>query len=258
MTTAVQRAAWRAHAMTPRFRAAIEKSARLMQQHPTYAVSISWGKDSVAMLHLAGHTLGRVVAVHGRYSTNEELPDIPEIRDKVLDMLGSRVIYVETPVWGDWEMFERAGRLFLTPETAREREILRAWKAEFVARLENAAIQAGATGMMIGMCAHESSSRRLNVAVRGEHYTARGRLPTLLPLARWSADDVCAYHAAHGLPWLRIYEETDDPRRARSEFAFAAGGGDAIRRHGAWDDWRRVYPELWRLWQSRWGLAQPS
>jgi len=64
------------------------------------------------MLHLACRTLGHVVAVHGRYSENEELPDIPEIRDQVLGLLGSSVTYIEVPVWGDWEIFERAGRFF--------------------------------------------------------------------------------------------------------------------------------------------------
>ena len=227
-------------------------SAALLAQHPHYAVSISWGKDSVALLHLACQTCPPVLAVHGRYSPHEELPDIPLIRDRVLALLGERVHYVEVPVWGDWELFERAGRFFLSPETPDERALLRAWKTEFVAAIEGAAVHAGAPGVMLGMSAHESHGRRLHIAVRGEHYTARGRLPTLLPLARWSADDVCAYHLAHGLPWLRIYEEADDPRRARSEFAFACGGGDAIRRHGAWNAWRRTYPALWRQWQARW------
>ena len=252
MTTALLRAAWKASATTPRFCATIDKSALAIRQHPTYAVSISWGKDSVAMLHLACRTLGHVVAVHGRYSANEELQDIPEIRDKVLGLLGSSVTYIEVPVWGDWEIFERAGRFFLEPETPEERAILKAWKAEFVAAIEGAAVAAGAAGVMIGMSAHESHGRRMNIAVRGEHYPASGRVPTLLPLARWSADDVCAYHAAYDLPWLRIYEQADDPRRARSEFAFAAGGGDAIRRHGAWEAWRAAYPELWGRWQARW------
>jgi 3'-phosphoadenosine 5'-phosphosulfate sulfotransferase (PAPS reductase)/FAD synthetase len=127
-----------------------------------------------------------------------------------------------------------------------------AWKAEFVAALEGAAVANGAGGVMIGMSAHESYARRMNIAVRGDHYTASGRVPTLLPLARWSGNDVCAYHAANDMPWLRIYDQDEDPRRARSEFAFAAGGGDAIRRHGAWDAWRAAYPELWGRWQARW------
>lgn len=250
--TPLQRAGWVAHASLPAHRRVVGRSVDLMRSYPDYAVSVSWGKDSVAMLHLACQTLGRVTAVHGRYSVNEELPDITTIRDQVLAVLGDRVNYVEVPVWGDWEIFERVGRFFLQPETPHEKAILKTWKAEFVGSLESAAISAGAAGVMVGMSAHESHARRMNIAVCGVHYTARGRLPTLLPMARWSADDICAYHAANDLPWLRIYEQSDDPRFARSEFAFAAGGGDAIRRHGAWSTWRAAYPDLWNCWRERW------
>jgi 3'-phosphoadenosine 5'-phosphosulfate sulfotransferase (PAPS reductase)/FAD synthetase len=226
----------------------------LMLAHPDYAVSVSWGKDSVAMLHAAAMTLGHVIAVHGRYSPQEELPDIPLVRDAVLSVLGDRITYIEVKVWGDWELYKRAGRFFWKPETSEDRALLRAWKDDFVRTLEDAARQAGARGMMIGMCAHESKARRINIAMRGEAYQAKDRLPTLLPLARWSADDVCAYHAANGLPWLRIYDVAADPRTARSELSFATGGGDAIRRHGAFAEWEAAYPSLVREWAAVWPI----
>lgn len=252
--TPLQRAGWLAHAMSSGHRKTIARSAELMRAHPGYALSVSWGKDSVAMLHHACEVLGRVVAIHGRYSANEELPDIPDIRDKVLAKLGDRVEYIEVKVWGEWEIFERAGRFFLAPETREEKQLLSTWKTEFVAALEGAAISAGCAGMMLGMAAHESHGRRMNIATRGDHYQAKGRLPTLLPLSRWKSCDVVAYHLANRIPWLKIYENSDDPRNARSEFAFAAGGGDAIRRHGAWESWRKSYPEQWAKWVKRWGL----
>ena len=217
-----------------------------------YAVSVSWGKDSVAMLHLAALALGRVTAVHGRYSPNEELPDIPAVRDAVLSKLSGAVDYVEVPVYGDWEIFERAGKFFTTPETSKDRALINEWKNDFVHALEDVARAAGCIGMMIGMAGHESHARRLNIAMRGDRYQARNRMPTLLPLARWSADDVITYHLQRGLPWLHIYDVADDPRQARSEFAFAAGGGDAIRRHGAWLEWRKAYPDLWHKWTTKW------
>lgn len=253
--TPIQRAAWLAQSFGTAHRSAVARScASISGQGAGYAVSVSWGKDSVALLHLAAQSIGKVTAIHGRYSPNEELPDIPAVRDAVLEKLGSRVNYIEVPVWGDWEIYQQAGRFFLTPENEAERALLRQWKADFVAALEGAAISAGCTGMMLGMAGHESRGRRMNIAVRGDHYQAAGRLPTLLPLARWKADDVIAYHLANDLPWLKIYDDADDPRLARSELAFVAGGGDAIRRHGAWDAWRRSYPELWAIWKKEWNL----
>jgi 3'-phosphoadenosine 5'-phosphosulfate sulfotransferase (PAPS reductase)/FAD synthetase len=253
--TPLQRAAWIARAVTAAHVRRIDAAiARIADTGQGYAVSESWGKDSVVLLDLAVRALGRVVAVHGRYSQNEELPDIPVVRDAVLTRLGSAVDYVEVPVWGDWEIYGRAGRFFLAPETESERALVRDWKREFVGALEGAALAHGATGMMLGMAGHESHGRRMNVAVRGDHYQAHGRLPTLLPLARWSADDVVAYHLGNDLPWLRIYDLASDPRQARSEFAFVAGAGDATRRHGGWAAWKEAYPSLFRTWQKIWGI----
>lgn len=252
--TPIQRAAWLAHAGRRSHVAAVERARRLISESGDgYAVSVSWGKDSVALLDLAA-SVRTVVAIHGRYSVHEELPDIPRVRDAVLSRLGDRVKYIEVPVWGDWEIYERAGRFFLAPETSAERQLLADWKREFVDALEGAATNAGCAGMMLGMAGHESHGRRMNIAVRGDHYQAKGRLPTLLPLARWSADDVIAHHVARQLPWLRIYDVADDPRAARSEFAFVAGAGDATRRHGGWSEWKAAYPELFRLWQKKWGV----
>lgn len=254
--TPIQRSAYLAAALRANFRRRIEATIkRIEEAGSNYAVSVSWGKDSVVMLDLAVRALGRVVAVHGRYSKNEELPDIPKIRDAVLARLGGSVEYIEVPVWGDWEIFEQAGRFFLAPETPEERALLARWKREFVEAIEGAAQRAGCRGMMIGMAGHESHGRKMNIAVRGDSYCASGRLPTLLPLANWCDDDVVAYHVANNLPWLKIYDVADDPRMARSEFAFAAGGGDAIRRHGAWEAWRSAYPELYRVWAAKWKIV---
>ena len=252
--TPIQRAAWLAHANRRSHISAVDRAKKLISEAGDgYAVSVSWGKDSVALLDIAA-SVRKVIAVHGRYSPNEELPDIPRVRDAVRARLGDRVEYIEAPVWGDWEIYDRAGRFFLTPETQAERQLIADWKREFVEALECAAMNAGCAGMMLGMAGHESHGRRMNIAVRGDHYQAKGRLPTLLPLARLTADDVIAHHVSGRLPWLHVYDVADDPRRARSEFAFVAGAGDATRRHGGWSEWKTAYPDLFRLWQKKWGI----
>ena len=88
--TPIQRAAWVARASSGAHIKRVDATiARIAATGRAYAVSVSWGKDSVALLDLAVRALGRVVAVHGRYSPHEELPDIPRVRDAVLARLGA-------------------------------------------------------------------------------------------------------------------------------------------------------------------------
>ena len=117
-------------------------------------------------------------------------------------------------------------------------------------------LAAGVKGKMLGLAAHESHGRRMNVLVRGDHYQAKNdAIPKLLPLANWSPKDVWAYMLTNDLPRLRIYDVSKDPERARSEITFAAAGANvagAIMRHGAWKEWATAYPDLWRKWITKW------
>lgn len=250
--TPTMRAAFAAHAMSRGYTRRIAAAAQLIAQHPDYAVSVSWGKDSVLLLHLAATTLGRVMAVHGRYHPHEELPDIPAVRDAVLRRLDGRVIYAEVRVPGDWEIAERLGYPLWQAETAEHRRLLREIRQTFIERLEDAARAMGATGMMLGLAAHESLGRRYNAAMRGCHYTANGRMPTLAPLQWLQADDVIAYHVQHDLRWLRIYDAADDPRKARSELSMATGADAMGRKYEIMAQIEAVYHGHLAPWIARW------
>lgn len=251
--TPMKIAGYLAHAQSQGYRRRVDMARQMIADHPGYAVSCSWGKDSLCVLHMSLNIHGNVTAIHARYSKNEELPDIPVVRDSFLNRF--TVDYREVPVWGDWEIYERAGRFFLIPETTEERKIVSDWHQQLVSRIDEALLDAGASGKMLGLAAHESHGRNMNIRMRGTHYKTKNEaLPKLLPIAHWHPADVWAYMLTHDLPRLRIYDMADNPERARSEVAFAAigSGADAIRRHGAWNEWARCYPELWAQWVSRW------
>lgn len=248
-------AGYLAHAQSAGYRRRVDKARALIAERPSYAVACSWGKDSLCVLHMALKIHGSVVAVHGRYSENEELPDIPLVRDSFISRY-SGVDYHEVPVWGDWEIYERAGRFFLYPETEKERKIIADWHKELMDTVDQVFLSAGATGKILGLAAHESHGRAMNIAMRGTHYKTQAEaVPKLLPIAHWQPADVMAYMLEHDLPRLRIYDLADNPERARSELAFASIGGraaDAIRRYGAWNEWAGCYPDLWARWAARW------
>ena len=252
--TPMQIAGYLAHARTRGYKQRLQRALSMIAEHPDYCVSISWGKDSLCILHMALEVHGHATAVHARYSENEELPDMPSVRQAFLDRFGG-VAYYEAHVWGDWEIYERAGRFFLAPETPEERKIVADWHQEFMEAVDAVMLKTGARGKILGLAAHESRGRAMNVYRRGEHYQTRAEaIPKLLPIAHWKPEDVWAYMLTHDLPRLKIYDFAEDPERARSEVAFAAIGAeasDAIRRYGAWRLWADCYPELWKKWTDK-------
>jgi 3'-phosphoadenosine 5'-phosphosulfate sulfotransferase (PAPS reductase)/FAD synthetase len=253
--TPMMKAGYLAHARSAGFKARVERTKRIIADYPTYGVSVSWGKDSVVLLHLWLSVHGKAVAAHGRYGPQEELPDIPVVRDAFLSRFEG-VTYKEVPVQGDWDVYEKAGRFFLYPESEREVALLKDWHTGLRSAMDETMIALGCDGKAIGLSAHESQGRKMNFFARGHHYHAKDeRIPKLQPIAHWIAQDVLAYALLHGLPLLRAYTESPNPERARSEVAFAVIGGrqaEKIRSKGEWQEWARIYPDLWAVWVNRW------
>lgn len=252
--TPMQIAGYLAHARTRGYKQRLQRALSMIAEHPDYCVSISWGKDSLCILHMALEVHGHAKAVHARYSENEELPDMPGVRQAFLDRFGG-VDYHEFQALGDWELYEHAGRFFLQPETPEEKWFLKHRKEKRNQSADRLMLDLGCTGKVLGLAAHESRGRAMNIYKRGEHYQAQAEaMPKLLPIAHWKPEDVWAYMLTHSLPRLKIYDFADDPERARSEIAFAAIGAeaaDAVRRHGAWRLWAGCYPELWKKWTDK-------
>jgi 3'-phosphoadenosine 5'-phosphosulfate sulfotransferase (PAPS reductase)/FAD synthetase len=252
--SAIERAARLAHYDAPAFRRRMDYSMAMISRHHDYAISTSWGKDSVALLHLAAQILTRPIVLNVRYpNPAERFPDMDRVRDAMLarpDM--AHVDYQEVSAPGEWEMYERAGGGFAEAVTPQQKEAARWWKRHFEAAIAENLAARGCTGSFLGLRADESRARRMNVLVHGDDYVRADGVAIALPIARWSGDDVWAYITRHNLPSLRIYDEAMCGReRARSGFVFATGGAGAIRRHGVWDDWRRVYPTEFAAWMAR-------
>jgi 3'-phosphoadenosine 5'-phosphosulfate sulfotransferase (PAPS reductase)/FAD synthetase len=249
----IDRAAYYAYAQKPKFRALVERSKELISKHPDYAVSTSWGKDSVAMLHLVATVHPQICVINARYpNPAERFADMDRVRDAALEHPAlSGITYQEVETPGEWEMYERAGG-FSQAETPEQRAAARWWKDNFIANMDAMLKTLGCTGSFIGMRAEESHARKMNVLTHGEDYRRKDGSASCLPIAKWTGTDVWTYLVAHNLPWLRIYDHASSGReRARSGFVFATGGAGAIRRHGVWEDWKNVYPSEFNAWMIR-------
>lgn len=251
----LERAGYLAHSKSAAFLRREQKTKEFIRQHPRHAVSVSWGKDSTAMLTLASEALDEVLCVNARYpNPAERFADMDRVRDGVLAKL-QNVRYFEAHPPGEWEMYERAGEFFVTPFTPRQREAARWWRTSFEAAMRAAQEEIGADGVFMGLGARESFARRLNFFMRGDSYERQDGLRVALPLSEWTARDVWAVLALRDLPWLRIYDLSYEGReKARSGFVFATGGNDPdiARRLGAWESHKIAYPEEFRAWCDRW------
>lgn len=252
--TAMERAGYLAHSRSAGHKKRMQASMALIAAHPDYSVGVSWGKDSMCVLHMA-YSMGIRKAVHVRYHPQARFPDSDEIRDRTLEMLPG-LEYVEIPCESSWDVYERAGRFFMEPETDVEKTLVKAYEGQFQLAMAEGQRQLGAAGSFGGMRADESKARWMLTHTKGNDYVTVDNRRIVLPIAYWSGADVWAYIVTHGLPWLKIYDYS--PRgsriRERSEPAFAVTGGvaDSIRRHGSWIGWRSAYPEWWSVWISRW------
>lgn len=252
--TPMERAGYLAQTRTPGHRKRLQAAMGLIAAHPDYAVGVSWGKDSMCVLHMA-YSLGIRKAVHVRYHPQARFPDSDEIRDRTLEMM-PELQYLEVPCESSWDVYDQAGRFFLEAETDEEKALVRAYEGKFQAAIAQGQQQLGAAGSFGGMRADESRARFMLTRTKGDDYTTRDGRRMALPLANWSGEDVWGHIVVHNLPWLRIYDYSarGNRSRERSEPAFAVTGGvaDAIRRHGAWQSWQAAYPDWWAAWVARW------
>lgn len=245
----IERAAYLAHYHSRSFKNKLARATDLILKHPDYCVSVSWGKDSVVMLHLAASLLKSVNAVHGRYKTEcERFEDMDYVSNMVLGMFNN-IDYSEALVTGNWQMYERCGHFFIDPSTPEENKAHTWYREQWSDEIGKL------TGdkVMIGMRPDESRIRRMLVARFGSSYTTKSGRSTVLPLTGWSGKDVWSYLIANNLPWLKIYDVSRSRERARSDFAFGEKGvSRSLMMQGQWLEWREAYPNHFNQWVDRW------
>ncbi len=255
--TALERIAYLTHSKRPSFEKKVAETIEFIKTYPNYCVSVSWGKDSVVLLHLVAQTLTAIktCAINARYpNPAERLVDMDKVRNELLtrgDMQGISYQEVDTP--GEWEMYERVGYAFPDASSPEEKAAAKWWKENFTRNMATAANQLGCIGHFLGLCADESRGRRMNVRTHGQAYIRKDGIAIALPLSFWNPKDVWAYHVKYDLPCLRIYDTSPRGReKARSGFVFATTGtDDYIHSQGVWREWLDTYPNEFNQWLNR-------
>lgn len=146
-------------------------------------VSVSWGKDSIVLAHLALSVDPHLTLVHWGSEQERHIANFDQVRDNFLQRFGRECRYIEV---ADERLM--TGKLSING---------RAWSREN-----------GFDGVLMGLTAEESRARRFALGRADVHniYTYADGMKRCCPLANWTVEDITAYVADHGLQMLNLYE----------------------------------------------------
>lgn len=146
-------------------------------------VSVSWGKDSIVLAHLALSVNPSITLVHWASEQERHIANFDQVRDDFLTRFGSGCRYIEV---ADAALMQ--GKLSING---------RQWSRDN-----------GFDGVLMGLTREESRARKMTLSKGDANniYTYSDGMRRGCPLANWTVDDITAYVAANGLKMLDLYE----------------------------------------------------
>lgn len=189
-------------------------------------VGISWGKDSVVLLHLAQQIKPDIQVIFWTAPDQELLNNYQETRDSYLSRYPTN--YLEIDIDGD-----------RVPHKVAKSKPWEQWPVA-----------------LVGIRAEENRRTR-GTALRKfgllHQYTSGPQAGTwrAAPLGWWGWKDVWAYTCLHGLPYLRTYDDTFAVGRDRSRTCNLVASNPSGATIGRLQILKRQAPEYWQKLQER-------
>jgi 3'-phosphoadenosine 5'-phosphosulfate sulfotransferase (PAPS reductase)/FAD synthetase len=201
--TPIQRAAYLAHWRTASMRRRVAEARAILDKAASIGrvvVSMSWGKDSTVVGHLALQYLASPVAML-HLASGAHLPGFEPVQayfaeQADLHIIEPRYTLEQTIAW------LRDVGLPHERTHAQQRAVVKAIKKDVGTewcRTHGFGVQ------IMGIRADESTTRRTFLRAKGAIYAARG-ITIACPIAWWTAKDVWAYIVAHDLPYHPLYD----------------------------------------------------
>ena len=236
----LRHAAWLAHAATRGHRTRVDRAKRIIEKslHRGLAVSVSGGKDSIALLGIVRDIdpSARAVCIDDGLQTAPTyavLRATPSLDWVPSDMPLQRMMMI-AGYWG-----------YRGPEDREHVWTQRAWEdCLLFGPLRRYLHQHGLSGTYVGLRADESRGRKMRAHKYGpEHYLAGRDLWSVCPILDWSGTDSLAAAAARELPISSVYYTAPNPERERTACAL---GGVAATTTGRFQRLAEVDPDLYR------------
>jgi len=218
-----EREAFDAYAQLPAFRRKVERSLEVIREAlaigPAY-VAVSWGKDSVVMLHLCQQVQPDILAVHIGHKDQELIDNYGDVISRYCAEWQTNHCWVKGDQKNAKEGIERLGIISSHPVA------------------------------FIGMRAEESSIRKKTIGKNGLIYRyTSGNLANsyrCTPIAYWGWKDVWAYIVSCGLPYLASYDHMLNVDRSTSRTAVHYSGGRGAQ-FGRLSKIKIISPDYYRL-----------
>jgi phosphoadenosine phosphosulfate reductase len=221
-----EREAFIAYSELPAFKNKVLKTLEVIRSAlaiaPAY-VSLSWGKDSIVMLHLCQQVQADILAVNFADELQHLQDSYAEVERDYCQSFSTKLLRIAS----DGKLLHDIKTLTATPMS------------------------------MIGCRADESRHRRIAIARYGLiHQYADGRW-RCFPLARWKSQDVWAYTASRGLPHLKSYDLLVSGSKEHSRTAIVHGFNmhewgqhhlEVAARNGLFSKLRITAPEYYRMY----------
>lgn len=166
-------------ATLPQFKKKIEQAKTIIKEAlaiaPAY-VAISWGKDSIVLLHLVQQIQPDILAISFGHPERNLITNYAEVEQLYCNCFSPNLTTIE--IAGDH-----------IPNKVRQ---VKLWETYPVA--------------FIGLRKEESSRRRLSLCKYGAIHQYQSRGWRVCPLSDWKENDVWAYIVSNNLPYLQSYD----------------------------------------------------
>lgn len=194
-----ERAMYLGWAKTQQFKNKVNESIGIIEEALTLGdsyVSISWGKDSIALLHLCQSVFPEILAIN--FSTPHE------------DMLGS---FTQTANAYCSKFSTNLNLIKIEEQTVIPKAVKDAslWETYPVA--------------FVGLRAEESKGRRKSLTCHGLLYQYKAKGYRVCPIGFWKAIDIWAYLAHHDIPYLSNYDIEGNRQNVRTTNVMPFRGG---------------------------------